>query len=66
MDRKTANAKSLAGTLPHTGNAIYMGVDHITQSPSGRASVRVSSNKAYDHGLFVIDVAHMPGGICGT
>ena len=66
VDRVGANRQSLAGSLPHSNNAIYMGVDHISQSPNGRASVRVSSNKTYNHGLFVVDVAHMPGGICGT
>ena len=66
VDRITANTQSLAGNLPNVNNAIYMGVDHVTQSPSGRASVRISSDKAYQHGLFVLDISHMPGGICGT
>jgi len=26
----------------------------------------LSSNKAYTHGLFIADIAHMPGGICGV
>jgi hypothetical protein len=32
----------------------------------GRASVRLTSNKAYTHGLFIADISHMPGGICGV
>lgn len=58
VDVMTANAKSLAGSLPHVGNAIYMGVDHLTQTQN-RASVRVSSNKAYTKGLFVVDIQHV-------
>jgi len=46
---------------------VYLGVDHTTYNPSaGRASVRLSSNIAYTKGLFIADIAHMPGGICGT
>ncbi|KAI4154747.1 MAG: hypothetical protein LQ340_001462 [Diploschistes diacapsis] len=66
VDRIAANKQSLAGSLPNINNAVYMGVDHISQAPNGRASVRVSSTKGYDHGLFVVDILHMPGGICGT
>ena len=32
----------------------------------GRRSVRISSKKKWTHGLFVADIYHMPGGICGT
>ncbi|KAL8753727.1 MAG: hypothetical protein Q9199_004850 [Rusavskia elegans] len=51
-----------SGTTP----AIYMGVDHTTKDPSGRASIRISSKKSYNHGLFIFDLEHSPGGICGT
>ncbi|ESZ93101.1 hypothetical protein SBOR_6531 [Sclerotinia borealis F-4128] len=63
-----ASKSSLAG---YTNNAdlksVYLGVDHTTKlsGTAGRASTRVSSNKAYTHGLFIADVAHMPEG-CGT
>jgi Glycosyl hydrolases family 16 len=44
-----------------------MGVDHTNvASGSGRSSVRITSKKSYNHGLIILDVAHMPGGICGT
>ena len=66
LDRVAANKQSLAGNLPNMGNAIYMGVDSVSEASDGRASVRISSNKGYDKGLFVVDIAHMPGGICGT
>ncbi|RFU28299.1 hypothetical protein B7463_g8030, partial [Scytalidium lignicola] len=51
----------------YTNNQVYLGVDHTTQNPSGgRASVRLSSDIPYTKGLFIADIAHMPGGICGT
>lgn len=28
--------------------------------------MRITSNRSYNHGLFILDLAHMPGGICGT
>ena len=65
-NRPEAHTKSLAGSLPNQQDAIYLGVDHASPAPSGRPSVRVSSNKAYQHGLFAADIAHMPGGICGV
>ncbi|KAL8688446.1 MAG: hypothetical protein Q9218_005648 [Villophora microphyllina] len=46
--------------------AIYMGVDHTTKDPAGRASIRISSKKSYNHGLFIFDIEHNPGSICGT
>jgi beta-glucanase (GH16 family) len=45
-----------------------MGVDttHLYDPyGAGRPSVRITSNNAYTHGLFVLDVNHMPFG-CGT
>jgi len=32
----------------------------------GRNSVRLVSKKSWTHGLFIADIAHMPGGVCGT
>lgn len=49
--------------------SLYMGVDHetiLTADGPGRESVRIESNEYYDQGLYVIDIAHMPGSICGT
>ncbi|QSZ33779.1 hypothetical protein DSL72_005351 [Monilinia vaccinii-corymbosi] len=63
-----ANQTALAGYTNNGGvNSVYLGVDHTTSlsGSAGRGSTRVSSNKAYNHGLFVADVAHMPEG-CGT
>lgn len=56
------------GLINTNNNQIYLGVDSTTYNPGspGRKSVRVTSNKAYTHGLFIADIAHMPGSICGV
>ncbi|KAG4437287.1 hypothetical protein IFR05_007225 [Cadophora sp. M221] len=64
-----SQASAASRGLINTNNGqIYMGVDHTTYNPPspGRASVRVESKKAYNHGLFIADIAHMPGSICGV
>jgi hypothetical protein len=43
-----------------------MGVDTTKVAPDGRASVRVTSSRSFQHGLIIADIAHMPGGVCGT
>lgn len=64
VDSQTANAEGLAG-LSYGG--IYMGVDTVTMNPpKGRKSVRVTSQKAFTHGLFIADIAHMPSSTCGV
>jgi hypothetical protein len=45
-----------------------MGVDYWSKTPStarGRASVRIESKATYQHGLFIVDLAHMPSSTCG-
>ncbi|PVI05569.1 glycoside hydrolase family 16 protein, partial [Periconia macrospinosa] len=48
----------------------YIGVDyesHLTAPAGpGRNSVRIETVKKYNHGLFIVDLKHMPGSICGT
>lgn len=62
----SGSAAQSAGLTNANNNQIYLGVDHTTTNPSaGRASVRLTSNKSYTHGLFIADIAHMPGSICG-
>lgn len=42
------------------GGSVYMGVDHTNvASSAGRNSVRITSNKSYQHGLFILDLTHM-------
>ncbi|KAI1333359.1 glycoside hydrolase family 16 protein [Xylariaceae sp. FL0255] len=65
VDATTANATSLAG---YTEGGIYLGVDYTTTNPAspGRDSVRVNSINSYTHGLFIVDLAHMPSSACGS
>ncbi|CAM1505598.1 Fc.00g112350.m01.CDS01 [Cosmosporella sp. VM-42] len=64
VDANTANAEGYAGFVD---GAIYMGVDFKTANPqNGRKSVRVTSQQAFTHGLFIADIAHMPGSIPGV
>lgn len=56
-----------SGLYQLQNGAVYMGVDSSnTASGRGRNSIRISSKKSYNHGLFIIDLAHMPAGACGT
>jgi hypothetical protein len=61
VDRGTAQNAGLISA----GSSVYMGVDHTNIASSGRQSVRLSSTQTYHHGLFIIDLGHMPTG-CGT
>ncbi|KLJ09395.1 endo-1,3(4)-beta-glucanase [Blastomyces silverae] len=64
LDRAAAHSQGLLSTAD---NVIYMGVDSTNvASGRGRSSIRVTSKKAYDNGLIIADIEHMPGGICGT
>ena len=64
VDQSTAQSN---GYINSSSNSVYIGTDSVNKaSSSGRESVRITSNKAYDSGLIILDLAHMPGGICGT
>ncbi|KAJ6016299.1 hypothetical protein N7540_010890 [Penicillium herquei] len=64
------DSASNAGLVKITDKGtVYLGVDHTTKlSPSdkGRNSVRVGTNKYYEHSLVIADIAHMPGNACGS
>ncbi|KAJ5731747.1 uncharacterized protein N7483_006255 [Penicillium malachiteum] len=64
------DSASKAGLVKITDEGtVYLGVDHATKlSPSdkGRNSVRVGTNKYYEHSLVIADIAHMPGNACGS
>ena len=47
-----------------TGAEMRVSTDQTT--PNGRPSIRITSKDSYQNGLIVLDVGHMPGGICGT
>lgn len=66
VDQGTAKK---SGLISSDGSSVYMGVDHknvMSGSDRGRPSVRLQTKKSYQHGLFIIDLAHMSGGTCGT
>ncbi|KAK4990850.1 hypothetical protein LTR50_002217 [Elasticomyces elasticus] len=46
--------------------SVYLAADSSLVSSQGRHSVRVASNKAWDHGLVILDAAHMPSSTCGV
>ncbi|KAI7199745.1 glycoside hydrolase family 16 protein [Hortaea werneckii] len=52
----------------HQGDQAIMSVDTTNKWPrggDGRPATRIISNNAYTHGLFILDLEHMPWG-CGT
>lgn len=64
VDRSTA---SRAGLISTSGGSFYIGVDSTNiSSSSGRQSVRLESARTYQHGLVILDLAHMPGSVCGS
>jgi len=64
VDYDTATSEGLYSV---SNNQVYMGVNYNdTASGRGRDSVRISSKDSYQHGLIVLDLAHMPASTCGT
>ncbi|KAI0447807.1 glycoside hydrolase family 16 protein [Xylaria telfairii] len=62
---------AIAGNLVSVDefNRVKLGVDSVNAysiSDKGRPSVRITSNDAFTHGLFIADFAHMPSSTCGT
>ncbi|EMR61696.1 putative endo- -beta- protein [Eutypa lata UCREL1] len=50
-------------------NRVRLGVDSrntYSTTDEGRPSVRLTSDKAFDHGLVIADFYHMPASTCGT
>jgi hypothetical protein len=61
VNYQSQSAAASQGLINNNNGQIYLGVDYSTINPAapGRNSVRVTSNKAYTHGLFIADIAHM-------
>jgi len=60
---------ALNGGLIPNASVPKWGVDTyntLSTSGTGRSSVRIASNAVYNHGLFIADIEHMPGSICGV
>lgn len=66
VDYAAAMQNKMIGAVGNYGNATYMGVDYNATSDTGRQSVRITSKASFNKGLFLADIAHMPGGICGV
>lgn len=69
MNYLSQSAAQSSGLYQIQGNQVYIGVDHNTvldPNGVGRNSVRIQSNKAYNHGLIIADFAHVPGSHCGA
>jgi hypothetical protein len=60
------SAASAANLISTANSQVKLHVDHTNAAPSGRASVRLTSQKSYTHGLFIADIAHMPSSTCGS
>lgn len=67
IDKDTGVNSSLI-TFTNEGNPRW-GVDashkYTPGKDWGRPSIRIEGKKSWTHGLFVFDIAHMPGGSCG-
>jgi hypothetical protein len=60
------DAAQSAGLYTTSGSTVKLAVDSTNVTPNGRPGVRLTSTKSYDSGLIIADIAHMPGGVCGT
>ena len=66
VDYNTATGSGMVST---TSNSVKLGMEHNTKVSSngpGRQSIRAVSKNRYNSGLFVFDILHNPGGICGS
>ena len=67
VDQATAEQFNMINS---SGSPVSWGVD-TTQvlDPTanlGRLSIRLTSIQSWTHGLFILDLAHMPANLCGT
>ncbi|PRP80491.1 putative endo-1,3(4)-beta-glucanase [Planoprotostelium fungivorum] len=65
VDRATAQNTGLISADNGNGH-VYMGVDHNNVAPNGRPAVRWESKEYFGNGMLILDLAHMPGSVCGT
>jgi len=63
VNQQTAQQK---GYIKTQNNGTYIGCDTTTKATGrGRGSVRITTKEAFNQGLFIIDLTHMPTG-CAT
>lgn len=55
-----------SGLIESSSGNVKLLVDSTNVTPNGRPSVRLTSTASWDEGLFIADIEHMPGGVCGT
>lgn len=69
VDDATAQSSNLVSSPSDSGDSsFFLAVDSFSvldPNGPGRKAVRITSQKAWTHGLFVADVAHMPAPACG-
>jgi hypothetical protein len=68
VDYVAQNVAQQKGYIAMQGNAAYIGCDMtsvVSTKVRGRQSVRLTSQKTFNSGLFIIDLTHMPTG-CAT
>jgi len=61
-----STARKLGLISINEDNQVYMGVDKTNKAPNGRQAVRLESKLGYGYGMFILDLAHMPGAACGS
>ncbi|OCL01919.1 glycoside hydrolase family 16 protein [Glonium stellatum] len=52
--------------IGYLNESVYLGVDHTNKTPNGRPSLRLEGKKAYNQGLLIADITHMPDSTCGN
>ncbi|KAK5096115.1 hypothetical protein LTS08_007721 [Lithohypha guttulata] len=56
-----------SGLYSVSDNQVYVGVDSSNKATGrGRNSIRLESINSYKYGLIILDLAHMPGSVCGS
>ncbi|KAG8529082.1 uncharacterized protein KY384_005717 [Bacidia gigantensis] len=61
-----ADSKNLIKTVPNANFASYLTADPTSTTNAGRDSMRIASKKSYNHGLFLVDLLHIPSPVCGS
>jgi hypothetical protein len=54
------------GLMTSSSSSVKLAADSTNVTPGGRPAVRLTSKNTYSEGLFIADIAHMPGSICGA
>lgn len=66
LDRNTANQSGLVGYGQGTAKWGVDSTNVYSNTSVGRPSIRLEGKTNYNHGLFLADIKHMPGSICGV